>query len=820
MTINPIRCLALAVFLAGLPLSANAWQETVGFNRDIRPLLSDRCFHCHGPNEHDRQAGLRLDHAEGIAAVVEPGSPDDSELWNRLTAGENEVMPPADSHKPRLTPDELDQVRRWIEQGGQWEDFWAFVPVHRPKIPVVDNPAWNRSPIDALVYRQLQERGMSPSPRADRRTLLRRLSLDLTGLPPTPRQIRRFLSDREPAAWERAVDRMLDSPGYGEHMTRYWLDLVRFADTNGIHHDHFRNMSPYRDWVIRSFNQNLPWNEFVTWQLAGDLVPEPTQDQLVASGFNRLHMIIDVGTALPEESLHRNVVDRVTAVGTAFLGLTVQCAVCHDHKYDPLTARDFYALAGFFNNLDAQPETGHRRGDDFRRGLQAPYISLASPHQQSRLDEFTRQIGEWDSRIAALQQAAAGEDLPGTPATDGRKDPEVREDPEVKEDPELLAARAAREALLRQRTALEDAIDFAMVMKERAEPRPSYLLVRGEYDNPGEPVARNTPAFLPPLDPSGWPATRLDLANWLVRPDHPLLARVTVNRFWQQLFGRGLVRTSEDFGAQGQGPTHPELLDWLASELVESGWDVKRLMKQIVMSETWRQSSVAPADLIAADPDNRWLARGSRYRLDAEVIRDLILSSSGLLVREMYGRSVKPPQPPGLWRTVNMPGSFPNRYEPDPGDARYRRSLYTFWKRSMPPPQMTLLDAPTRESCIARRERTNTPLQALLLLNEAEYLKAAGRLAGQVLAVDNLDTAARIERAYEAVTGRLPDRQEQEALQQLLDRLQAEYQARPRLAAQLSGDGAPAGDVTRSELAAWTMLVSTLYNLDMTRTRY
>lgn len=790
----------------------SAVADPVDFNRDVRPILSGRCFQCHGPDEAERQGELRLDQHEGAGAAysaITPGSAADSELWRRINATDDQQMPPADSDVPSLTAAEKDVLRRWIEQGAEYSAFWSFVPPRRAaETAAVANQRWNDSVIDRLVYPQLQRAGVQPAAEADRRTLIRRLSLDLTGLPPTGAEIADFLADESRQAYERVVDRLLHSPHYGEHMARYWLDLVRFADTNGVHHDHLRDFSSYRSWVIRAFNQNLPWDDFTRYQLAGDLYADASRDQLVASGFNRLHLIIDRGTALPEESYTRNVIDRVTAVGTAFLGLTVQCAVCHDHKYDPITARDFYQLFALFNNFDGEPETGGRSGTDFRRGLQPPYIRLETPEQAQQLQALDAKLQQLDEQLKPLREALK--------AATGEQQEQRRKQLEE----QLGKLDQQRTAVAAERDALDELIPSAMVMKERADRRKAWILVRGQYDKFGEEVFPGTPEFLGgPQSTETALLTRRDFAEWVVDRSNPLTARVAVNRFWQQLFGVGIVRTSEDFGSQGEWPSHPELLDELAVSFVESGWDVRALMKQLVMSQTYRQSSAAAAELYRRDPENRLLARGSRYRLDAEVIRDQILASSGLLNRELYGRSVRPPQPAGLWETVIMPSSYPKSYEADTGAAIYRRSLYTFWKRGMPPPQMTILNAPSRESCIARRERTNTPLQALLLLNEPEFLKAARHLALQSLQSEQLDPEQRITRLYETVTSQLPDVQTREILLSGLEELQAVYVARAELAdALLTGLELPEG-IQAEELAAWTMTVSALYNLDATRTR-
>ena len=780
----------------------------VRFNRDIHPLLSDRCFHCHGPDENERKAKLRLDQADGPegayrerhgSAAIKPGSLQQSELWARIIATDPDaVMPPPEGHKQALNDAEKALFRQWILEGAAYEDFWAFVTPQRPALPA----GTEGQPIDRLVRHRLRSEGLAPAPRADKRTLIRRLSFDLTGLPPTRKAIREFLDDKSPNAYRKLVERLLKSPHYGEHMAKYWLDLVRFADSNGIHHDHYREMSPYRDWVIRAFNANLPFDDFTRYQLAGDLYPAATQDQLIASGFNRLHLIIDVGTALPEESFTRNVLDRVTAVGTAFMGLTAQCAVCHDHKYDPITMKDFYSLFAFFNNLDAKPETGRRSGPDFFRGLQPPYISLATKEQQAQLTKLEKAVTSAKNKLVGARQALkqAGKDA-------------------KKKQQATAAVKAAEKAVKAtegKRNKFMETMPAAMVMKERAELRPAHILIRGAYDNPGAEVARNTPAFLPPMKGAKEKKTRMDLANWFVDRDHPLTARVTVNRFWQQLFGVGIVRTSEDFGAQGEWPTHPDLLDYLAVRFIESGWNVKALMQEIVLSETYRQSSVAATDAFTRDPNNQLLARGSRFRMDSEMIRDQILATSGQLNRELYGKSVKPPQPTGLWKAIGMPSSYPKEFVPDTGDKIFRRSLYTFWKRGMPPPQMTILNAPSREECTARRERTNTPLQALLLMNEAEYLRAARHLAAKILSGPEKKTTARIDAIYETITSQLPNSTEREAFLKLVTDLETLYAKSPDLATELVGK---AGQHPPAELAAWTMMASAVYNLDITKSR-
>ena len=773
--------------------------EEISFNRDVRPLLSDRCFACHGPDEEDRQADLRLDVAEGEqgayrtdlgTSVIKPGDVEQSELWHRITSDDPDTaMPPPEAKKSPLTEADREIIRKWIEAGAPYEDFWAFVPPKQPTMPAVKDAAWSDQPIDRFVLAQLERENLKPSEIASKRTLIRRVTFDLTGLPPTREEIHAFLADERPGAYERLVDHLLSREQYGEHMARYWLDLVRFADTNGMHKDFYRNFIAYRDWVIRAFNQNLGYDDFLRYQLAGDLYEKPTNDQLIATGFNRLHLIIDVGTALPEESFYKNVVDRVSAVGTTFLGLTVQCAQCHDHKYDPITQKDYYSLFAFFNNLNAKPETRNRPPN----GLQPPFISLGTDDQAQELADLDDRLKQLNGELRALEGKA-------------------------KEDKSLVAAakelKQNRDKLKKERDRFDLSIPKAMVMKERAEVRETHIMNRGQYDSPGEKVVRDAPEFLLPLEKRGDVATRMDLANWFVDRRHPLTARVAVNRVWQQFFGVGLVKTSEDLGAQGEVPSHPKLLDYLAWAFMDSGWDIKALAKQIVMSQTYRQSSHASPESFERDPDNRRLARGSRFRLDAEMIRDQILATSGLLSKTLYGRSVKPPQPAGLWKAVTMTGE---RFKPDQGEQIYRRSLYTYWKRAMPPPQMTILNAPNRDACVARRERTNTPSQALLLLNESEYLKAAGHLARNVVA-EAKSTDDRVKVAYETITGDLPDQRELRVLGQLAKDLQEMYVGAPELAKEVC-DGLGLGSENDLELATWTVVMNTLYNLDVTKNK-
>ncbi len=739
----------LLVLVSG-SLVSKSQADPINFNRDIRPILSDRCFHCHGPSEENREADLRLDVSDGDhgalrdvdgATPIKPGDLQASLLWERIMSEDEDVrMPPPDSRKKPLSAEEQELIKQWILQGAKYDQFWAFTTPMRRRPSNVQHADWRNGLIDPYIMARLEAESLAPKSQADKRTLIRRVTFDLTGLPPSLDQIDAFLNDDSPDAYQTVVDRLLADKAYGEHMARYWADLVRLADTNGMHKDFYRNFSTYRSWLIRAFNDNLPFDEFIKYQVAGDLYDDPSEDQLIASGFNRLHLIIDKGTALPEESHHKNVLDRVQAFGTTFLGLTVQCAQCHEHKYDPISQKEFYQLYAFFNNFDGAPETVRAP----KGGIQEPFVKLST-------------------------------DASGKAGV------------------------------------------TAMVMRDRATPKKTFMLNRGAYDDPGEEVQRNTPAFLPPLKPKDGHYTRRDLADWLVDPAHPLTARVAVNRIWQQFFGVGMVKTSEDFGAQGEWPSHPALLDELALSLMESDWNLKQLVREIVLSKTYQQSSDAPREEYQNDPENRLLARGSRYRMDAEVIRDQILFVSGNLNRSMYGESVKPPQPPGLWKSVSMAAPF--TYVADKGDAIYRRSLYTYWRRGMPPPQMTILNAPSREFCTPRRERTNTPLQALLLMNEKEFFKAAQSCAQLTLDEVKHDEDQGLTRLYEKVTSHVPDSQRQQLLKETLQEFREHYAAHPKLTESLTPEMAKADMQQRVEIAAWTLLTHSLLNLELAKVK-
>jgi tetratricopeptide (TPR) repeat protein len=849
---------------------------SVNFSRDVLPILSEHCFACHGPDEKARKAKLRLDIREGLYGAgrsgepaVVPGKPEASELIHRISASEPQrLMPPPKFGKP-LKPEQIEMLRRWIASGAEHRQHWAFVPPARPEVPNLQvPPGWTiRNPIDAFVLAKLQEIALTPNPEADPVTLIRRVTLDLTGLPPTPEEVAAYLADRSPTAYEKVVDRLLASPRYGEHRARYWLDAARYGDTHGLHLDNYREIWPYRDWVIRAFNENKPYDQFIVEQIAGDMLPNATLDQKVASGFNRCHVTTSEGGSIAEEVYVRNVVDRVDTLGTVFLGLTVGCARCHDHKYDPLTQKDYYALFAYFNSLDASPLDGNS-------ARYAPIARVAPPEQLAQLETLQKEIerlqqairklvaehpyqftaSETPSYAAASIASAAGRTayhsthgydqladwlevqkilgaagLPPaitpliTLAADKRSPAQTKQLRDYFVENRFAPTRQVLRGLQAELRAAESAyqkadqaIPTTLISQELANPRPSYILNRGEYDQRKDQVERAPPRFLPPL-PANVPNNRLGFAYWLVSPNQPLTSRVAVNQFWQSIFGTGLVRTADDFGTQGEPPTHPELLDWLAVEFRESGWNVKQLLKLIVTSSTYRQSARCTPEKLARDPSNRFLSRGPRFRLDGEALRDQALFISGLLVEKIGGPSVKPPQPAGLWEAVGYTSSNTARFTPDTGrDKVHRRSLYTFWKRTAPPPQMSVTDAPSREACVVRRERTNTPLQALLLMNEDQFVEAARYFAETTLKSTPPDADARLTAMFQRATLRSPRAGELAELRSLLDQEWARFRTLPDRAKQLIaiGETKPDPKLDPSELAAYTLVGNVLLNLD------
>jgi len=1022
--------------------------EPIEYNRHIRPILAQNCFACHGPDSASRQADLRLDIREMAlkAGVIVPGKPDQSEIVRRIFSTDpDEMMPPPNSHK-KLSAEQKELLKRWVAAGAEYQPHWAFIPPKRPPLPEVKNSAWCRNPIDRFILARLEQEGLAPNPEADRRTLARRVWLDLVGLPPAPAEVDAVAADPSPDAYEKLVDRLLASPHWGEHRARYWLDAARYADTHGLHFDNFREIWTYRDWVIQAFNQNMPFDRFTLEQLAGDLLPDPTFEQLVATGFHRCQVTTNEGGTIAEENLVFYTRDRTETTAQVWLGLTANCAVCHDHKYDPITQKDFYQLAAFFNNttigpmdgniartppiitlpppelrvrwkalpaelaavrkeIEARKSAARAEFDKWLAATPRPPLSVQPPAEalylqvpldgpagdatsailegkahtvpvksrvswqpgyvgpkSLRLEEkpqlelaacdfekdqpwsagawvklpsesasgalFARMDDQngfrgWDlwvengrvgthiihrwqedalkvvtaepvpkdrwnhvlvtydgsGKAAGVKVYVNGQAQPTRPQADSLKSTirtqvpwaigrrsttailvglaiqdiriyrrvlsgdEVRQlvdatrgaylaaktaaERTAAEKDELyglwlawsdqpsraLAARLA--ALEKEKADIEARSPIAYVMQERPEPAKAYVLFRGEYDKRREEVSPNTFACLPPMPPE-FPKNRLGLAQWLVRPENPLVARVTVNRFWQEIFGTGLVRTAGDFGAAGEAPSHPELLDWLALEFRESGWDVKRLVRLMVTSAAYRQSAATSPQKLEKDPQNRLLSRGPRFRMDAEMLRDMALACSGLLVPKIGGPSVKPYQPPGVWEAVAMIGSNTREYQQDHGEALYRRSLYTFWKRAAPPASMEIFNAPTRENCTVRRERTNTPLQALATLNDPQWIEAARHLAQRARRQCGAEAAARLEFMAKAVLARPLRPEEHQVLVASLHRLAEFYQAHLDEAQKLLsvGESKPDPAIPAPELAAWTMLANELMNTD------
>ncbi|MBK7928140.1 MAG: DUF1553 domain-containing protein [Bryobacterales bacterium] len=1034
----------LAALLALGSVGALSQAKPIDFQKDIRPVLSDNCFACHGPDSKSRMAGLRLDlkdaalEARPRGAAIVPGKPDKSLLYLRIVEQKQALrMPPASSHK-KLTPDQIALLKQWITDGAPWSEHWSFRAPVKAKPPAVKNAknaknaAWPRTPIDRFVLAKLEAAGLAPEPAADKRTLIRRVALDLTGLPPKPAELDAYLNDLSPQAYEKMVDRYLASPHYGEHRGRYWLDAARYGDTHGIHVDNYREIWPYRDWVIQAFNRNLPFDQFSIEQLAGDMLPNPTLDQKIATGFHRCNVTTNEAGIIEDEYEEIYAKDRADTTGAVWLGLTVGCATCHDHKFDPISQRDFYSLGAFFRNTSQRVMDGNipdtppvlivpRKQDrenwaaitagqsrvrtemtatragaatafaqwlDTRAKVDAPQpleakaqllqadiaalansgdavkpgdssvagmpaihfvkeegVKIAKPPKLDAAKPFSMSIlfffpqGEQSNGLASqlltkdknrgwfldisgrlvrmrlygdnernieirsghLEQLKHGSwnqvtfsydgsrhqsgmalyvngvaiptqgggnqnvELPGSidtglPITLGRNfeggaiadfrifnrvlseseakmmhewvaiEGALRKDPAqlTANDRDalltyfLLKEHAPFRALVDEQNKLNDEAKviarkgaITHVMHERNDGKPkAWVLYRGAYDQRRDEVPAATPSILPAM-PADLPRNRLGFAQWLFRPEHPLTARVTVNRMWQEIFGAGIVKTADDFGSQGEPPSHPELLDWLAVDFRESGWDMKRFYKQILMSAAYRQrSSVTPAKL-AKDPDNRLVSRGPRFRMDGEMVRDYALASSGLLVRQLGGASVRPYQPEGIWEAVAMLGSNTRFYKQDSGDGLYRRSLYTFWKRSAPPPAMEIFNAPTREACTMKRERTNTPLQALATMNDVQFVEAA-----KVLAEQSMQNEPAFDAQLDFMSTRVLARPltlaERAVAKKAFDNFRAHYQAHEADAEKLLAVGERKHDpsLAQADFAAMTMLANQLLNLD------
>ncbi|VTT98438.1 peptidylprolyl isomerase : Uncharacterized protein OS=Planctomyces brasiliensis (strain ATCC 49424 / DSM 5305 / JCM 21570 / NBRC 103401 / IFAM 1448) GN=Plabr_3000 PE=4 SV=1: PSCyt1: PSCyt2: PSD1 [Gemmataceae bacterium] len=1008
-------------------------DRTVEFNRDVRPILADACFACHGFDAKARKGKLRLDTPDGALAErngtvpIKPGDPKHSEVWARVTSTDADLQMPPPAANKKLTAAQRETLRLWIEQGAAYQKHWSFEEVTQPGVPWAGA---TRNPIDRFLVARLAAAGLKPTGDAPRETLVRRVALALTGLPPTVAEVDEFLADHSPNAYEKMVERYLDSPRYGEEMARHWLDVARYADTHGLHLDNERQMWAYRDWVVRAFNENLPFDKFTVWQLAGDLLENPTPDQLAATGFNRCNVTTGEGGSIDAEWLYRNAVDRTSTTVQAWLGLTAGCAVCHDHKFDPLSAKEFYSLYAFFYSsadppldgnvsthgpfvklptpdqkhalevaaaaeTDARahleraaaaaeyadpadapapperravtdvlfddtfplgstarnttrnaaqwvtdPAFGARSGrrvlkqansffheDSFQPKLRPvvapsngtfevwvrtdphappravavqlsgakkvwwgaeptaanPYGggglgtrrgALPAPGQWARLSVPTGDLGLKEGQAVtslALQEygGIAYWDAPAftgelAPSTDplasfkvwwtglgGKAPPDLP--PELKAvaeggpqkkhaapdvaklrafylafvarpvSDELAVRQLAWERARTEHHAAADAVPGTMVFKDLAVPRDAFVMLRGQYDKPGEKVQPGVPAVLPPLRPArpGARLTRLDLAEWLISPENPLTARVAANRLWQQFFGVGLVRTSSDFGSQGEPPSHPELLDWLAAEYRDTGWDTKRLVKLLVMSDAFRRDSrQAPAER-AKDPENRLLCRGPRFRLDAEQLRDNALFVSGLMSTRVGGRGVNPYQPPNIWEPIGYGDSNTRYYLQDHGEALYRRSLYVFIKRTAPAPFLTNFDATNREQLCAVRDRTNTPLQALQLMNDVQHFEAARALAERVLAEGGATTEQRVAFLYRTVLARKPEADEVRIVAAALAKQRALFEADPAAARKVvrAGESKPRGVAPDPETAAWTMIANLVLNLDETVTR-
>jgi hypothetical protein len=805
--------------------------DKVDFNRDVLPILSDNCFLCHGPDASARKAKLRLDTKDGALRktdpIILPGNSSASELVRRLLAADSsELMPPPRSNK-KLTPRQIDTLRNWIDQGASWGRHWAFEKPRRPPLPTVKNPGWVRNPIDAFILARLEKQRLVPSPEASRESLLRRVTLDLTGLPPTLDEIDAFLADRSPDAYEKVVARLLAAPRFGERMVWEWLDAARYADSNGYQGDGERTMWPWRDWAVQALNTKLPFDQFTVQQLAGDLIPGGSRDQKLATGFLRNHMINGEGGRIAEENRIDYVMDMTETTGTVWLGLTLNCCRCHDHKFDPLMQKEYYGLFAFFNGTPINGGGGNPQTP--------PVLEFLSPQDELRLNQARQRAAEAARELETLEaslfprdkgklaaESAAARDLPADVQKILRVAPLQRNPGQLARLEKHFASMheeyATRSSALGVSLTIRD--DLArkvvrvMVMEDMPKDRDTFVLQKGLYNRPGDKVSAGVPAVLPPL-PKEAVRNRLALARWLVSSDNPLTARVIVNRYWQQFFGVGLVKTVEDFGVQGEPPLHPELLDWLAVDFVQSGWNLEHLCRQIVTSSVYRQSSRVTPGLIEADPSNRLLARGPRFRLPSWMIRDQALAASGLLVERLGGPPVNPYQPPGVWEEATFGGK---RYQQSKGDDLYRRSVYTFWRRIIAP--TLFFDTASRQVCTVKQSRTNTPLHALTTLNDTTFLEASRALAEKMLTARG-DDVQRIDLAFRRVLGRKPNAEELVVLLAGLGRLRGQFAADLAGARKLLavGDSKRNEKLDPVEHAAWTSLCNLIFNLDEALTR-
>jgi len=773
--------------------------EHVDYNRDIRPILSKSCFPCHGSDESTRKADLRLDlRDEAIdMGAIEPGDPDSSGLMDMVLEEDDTLRMPPRKTGPRLTEDEVDLLRNWIAQGAKYAEHWAFIAPKAVAPPAVADESWPRGGLDRFIQARLEAEGMKPSPEADRSTLLRRLSLDLRGLPPSPEELRRFVDDPAADAYERAVDRFLDDPAFGERWARVWLDLARYADSAGYGSDPLRTIWGYRDWVIAAINANMPYDQFTIEQIAGDLLPNPTLDQKIATAFHRNTMTNTEGGTDDEEFRIAAVKDRVDTTMQVWMGLTMGCAKCHTHKYDPITQEEYYQCFAIFNQTA-----------DNDQPSEAPVIPLPSPEADAKNQAIDAQIA---ALKAKLGESAGAEK--GTGSGRPRPVPVPFSAPSEPPDPKAIDAQIA--ALEKTRPTIPTVPVMVELPAEKR--RVTHILNKGNFLDPGAEVSPGVLQALHPM-PGGGPVDRLALAKWLVDRNNPLTARVAVNRFWARLFGAGIVETEEDFGTQGEAPSHPELLDWLAVGFMESGWDVKGAIKQIVMSATYRQSSRTTAEHLDKDPKNRLLARAPRIRLDAETIRDQALALGGLLSRKIGGPSVFPPQPDGLWQAAF---NGQRNWATSKGADKHRRALYTFWRRTVPYPSMAAFDAPSRELCTVKRVRTNTPLQALVTLNDPVYVEAAQALARRIVGEGGTSAEDRARFALELCLGRSAGSEQVGRLVELFQERRERYGQDLDAARALATD--PLGPLPEgmdpAEMAAWTAVSNVLLNLDAVLTR-
>ena len=839
---------SFSVLVAIWAAACAAAEPPIDFNRDIRPILSENCLYCHGQDPAKREADLRLDdRSAAIAAgAIVPGEPGSSSLLERIHSTDPDVLMPPPKSNRRLSEQQKATLDRWIREGAVYQPHWAYVPPARPTPPPVRTTTWPRNDIDRFVLAKLEEAGIAPSPEADRPTLLRRLHADLTGIPPTPEEVDAFVADTAADAYEKVVDRLLASPHYGERMVLPWLDAARYADSNGFQQDGDTWQWIWRDWVVKALNDDMPFDQFSTEQLAGDLLPEATTAQKIASGFNRNHLLNGEGGAIPEEQRFNNLFDRIDTTSTTWLGLTLACAQCHDHKYDPITQRDYYSLLDAFNRL---PETGAPTRFSARIRVAPPIVELPSEENTRRLAELdaAMKAGEataksvvdtiyaaWKAGLLSDGNAADTKDLTSAVTPLLAKPEAERTDQEkatiegslrahfdqhikaglVKDLPQVMAYEAAKKASDEYKG---DQIPRVMVMSDE-RPRETKILDRGDYLSPkGDTLAFAPPGFLPPL-PAGAPVNRLGLARWLFAPEHPLTARVQVNRMWQQFFGTGIVKTVEDMGVQSEYPVHMDLLDWLAVEFRERGWSQKRMHRLLVTSAAYRQESKVTPDHLAKDPENRLHGRASRFRMPSLVLRDVALAASGLLNPQTGGQPVYPYQPDQIWEALAITYERDFAYPASHGADLYRRSLYTFWRRTVSPANM--FDAANRQTCSVRASRTSTPLHALTTLNDPTWVEAA-----RVLAEKSMKSAADLDGqlafAFRRVLGRKPTDYDLTALRRMHDRQGAIYQADPAAAKQLLGVGESNRDESL-DVAAHAALSSVclaILNLDEALTR-